>query len=56
MVQIILTILLIACTGYLMPLAHENTKLYDYLNEKGKSTLVTLYLALVTKMIIIYTC
>lgn len=46
-VQIILTILLIACTVNLMPLAHDLTRLYDFLNESGKTTLITLYLALI---------
>ncbi|XP_020624541.1 uncharacterized protein LOC110062006 isoform X1 [Orbicella faveolata] len=46
-VQVILTILLIACTVNLVPLAHDNTKLYDFLTERGKTTLITLYLALI---------
>jgi len=46
-VQIILTLLLIACTVNLVPVAHDNTKLYDFLNEAGKTNLITLYLALI---------
>ncbi|XP_068734660.1 uncharacterized protein [Montipora capricornis] len=34
---ILQTILLIACTVNLMPLAHDLPKVYDFLNESGKN-------------------